>query len=46
MKIVFLLLSLVSIAACVPEKAEEQRVNSLIQREMELHNERSKGWGE
>jgi hypothetical protein len=46
MKIAFLLMSLVSLAACVPEKAEEQKINSLIQREMELHKERSKGWGE
>jgi hypothetical protein len=45
MKIAFLLMTLLSVAACIPEKTEEQKIGSAIQREMELHKQRSEGWG-
>lgn len=46
MKIAFLLITIISVAACVPEKTEEQKIDSMIQREMDLHKQRMQGFGE
>ena len=46
MKFSFLIIIIFSLSACVPEKAEEQKIDSQIQREMDLHRQRMQGFGD
>jgi hypothetical protein len=45
MKLTFLLMIPLIVAACFPEKPEEAKINPLIQQEMDLHKQRMQGFG-
>jgi len=45
MKIAFLLMTALIFSACVPEKSEENKFDSHVQQEMDLHKQRMQGFG-
>jgi outer membrane biogenesis lipoprotein LolB len=45
MKFTFLLIAPFLLAACVPEKPEEQQIAPSIQQEMDLHKDCMQGFG-
>lgn len=46
MKTTIVLISIFILSACIPENAEKQKIDSAIQREMDLHKQRMQGFGE